>query len=246
MPGQVSCTVDQAIAVVTIDNSARLNAIDLAIATGLAETTRDLAARADVNVVVIRGAGTRAFSAGVDLKAAEASGNKEGAFEAIDVAMRLTHRTLAEMAIPSVAMVSGVCYGGGVQLASMTTFRIASDDLKLAIPAIPNRLFYPVFSLERLAALMGWPATRRLIYDGGPHDAATLLGWGFLDRVVPAAEIESGTMAFAQRLAGKPREIVSEYGPILAAIERGDHATAEGLRDEARARELSRKRARQG
>lgn len=242
MTGQVSCVVEQAVAIVTLDNSQRLNAIDEAIAIGLADTTRALARRDDISVVVLRGAGLKAFSAGVDLKAAEASGNRPQTFERIETAMQGIQADLAGMAAPSVAMLSGVCYGGGVHLASMADFRVAARDLRLAVPAIPNRLFYPIPALERLIAIMGPANARRLIYDGGAHDADTLSGWGFIDRLVEPAEIESATLAFARRLAEKPREILREYRPIFAALARGDRAAAEQLRQDAKARELARRK----
>lgn len=242
MTGHVAWVAEQSIAIVTIDNIARLNAIDLAIASGLAATTAELARREDINVVLLRGAGTKAFSAGVDLKAAEASGNREAAFGAIDVAMQEVERNLAAISVPTVAMLSGVCYGGGVHLASLADFRVASSNLKLAVPAIANRLFYPIPALERLAGIMGWSNTRRLIYDGGPHGAETLDRWGFLDGVTAPSEIERGALAFAKSLAEKPREIMVEYRRIFAALDRGDREAAEQLRQDAKSRELARHR----
>ena len=242
MTGQVSCVVDAAVAIVTIDNSARLNAIDLAIAVGLADVTRDLAQRDDVNAILLRGAGLKAFSAGVDLKAAEASGNRPKAFADIEHAMLEAERTLAAMSIPTVAMLSGVCYGGGVQLSSMADFRVASNDLKQSVPAIANRLFYPIPALERLAAIMGWACARRMIYASAPFDVATLLQWGFVDQIADPIEIETAALDFARTLAAKPREIVAAYRAIFAALERGDRTAAEHLRQEAKALELSRRK----
>lgn len=239
MTGQVSCVVDAAVAIVTIDNSARLNAIDLAIAVGLADVTRDLAQRDDVNAILLRGAGLKAFSAGVDLKAAEASGNRAKAFADIEHAMLEAERTLAAMSIPTVAMLSGVCYGGGVQLSSMADFRVASSDLKLSVPAIANRLFYPIPALERLAAIMGWANARRVIFANAPLDAPMLVHWGFVDQIAEPARIETAALAFARALAAKPREIVAEYRRIFAALEQGDRVSAEQLRQDAKARELA-------
>jgi enoyl-CoA hydratase len=242
MPSQVSCVVENAVAIVTIDNPARLNAIDLPMAEGLVEVTATLGRRDDLSVAVFRGAGLKAFSAGADLKAVAESGDREGTFAAIDRAMQQVESNIGALPVPSVAMLSGVCYGGGVLLAALMDFRLASSDLRLAVPAIPNRLFYPVPALERLAALMGWASTRRLIYDAGPHDAETLLRWGLIDRIASPAQIESATIAFARRLAEKPREIMRDYKPIFAALQRGDRKTAERLRRDAEAREAARRR----
>jgi enoyl-CoA hydratase/carnithine racemase len=143
---------------------------------------------------------------------------------------------MTEMPFPTVAMLFGHCHGGGVQLAASADFRFGDDALKLSVPAVRNRLFYPISALERLVLILGETRAKRLMYEGEMLAAETLLEWGFLDRVCPSAELEKETLAYAAKLAGQPRGVVAVYQEIFRALRRGDAGKARELRSQAKAR----------
>jgi enoyl-CoA hydratase/carnithine racemase len=233
MPGSVALEFRRDIAIVTLKNEGRLNAMDEAVAAGLAAAVAAAKARSDIGALILRGAGDKAFCAGVDLKYARDSGNQAAAFAAVGKQVTAYCRDMAAMPFPTIALLEGVCYGGGVQLAAMADFRFAATSLKLAIPAVKNRLFYPIPALARLAQLIGPSRMRRLILEGEAPAPATLLGWGLIDEVLAPDAVEEATLAFATRLAAQPRDIIRPYMDILRAVERGDGATAETLRQAA-------------
>lgn len=230
---QVTLELRESIAVVSFDNQARLNAIDETLARGLAETVAGVAARRDIGALILRGAGTRAFCAGNDLKFIAEYGDRGAAFAALERHIEPLRRTMAKLPFPSIAMLHGVCYGGGVNLALMADFRLADRALRVAIPALKMRRYYPIVGLERLGALVGLNNAKRLVLEGEPVDAERLLAWGFVDQLIEVAELEAATSAFAQRLAAQPREAVPTYLEIFRALERGDDEAARRIRQQA-------------
>jgi enoyl-CoA hydratase len=234
--GSVSTEVRGAVAIVTFDNVARRNAIDAGVADGLAAAAADLKTREDIGVLVLRGAGEQAFSSGIDLKFVEASGNRAAGFAMLDEKLQAFTRDMASLPFPSIAMLHAHCQGGGVHLAATTDFRFGDDALRLAVPAVKNRLFYPIAALERLIVIIGETRTKRLLYEGEALGADALLEWGFLDRACPGAELEKETLAYAAKLAAQPRTVVAVYQDIFRALRQGDPDKARELRARAKAR----------
>jgi enoyl-CoA hydratase/carnithine racemase len=143
---------------------------------------------------------------------------------------------MTEMPFPTIAMLFGHCHGGGVQLAASADFRFGDSPLKLSVPAVKNRLFYPISALERLVLILGETRTKRLMYEGEMLNSKILLEWGFLDRVCPGARLEKETLAYAAKLAAQPRETVAAYQEIFRALRQGDAGKARELRVQAKAR----------
>jgi enoyl-CoA hydratase/carnithine racemase len=234
MPGKVTLDVDQSVAVVTIENNGRLNAMDDAVAGGLADAVATAAARGDVGVLVLRGAGRDAFCAGVDLKFAAEFGDRGAAFAKVGAHLEAFLADMETLAFPSIAMIHGVCYGGGVHLAVTCDFRFAATSLRMVVPAVKNGLLYPIPALERLMRLVGPARTRRLVLEGVLMPPETLLAWGLVDELRPPDALEPATMEFAARLAAQPRSVMPSYMKILRAVEAGDIDGAKRLRDESR------------
>jgi len=234
MPGSVTLAFDQGVAVATIENKGRLNAMDDAVAGGLAEAVAAAKARGDVGALVLRGAGRDAFCSGVDLKFVAAHPDRAVGFAAVGRNLEAFHAGMAELPFPSVAMLHGVCYGGGLHLAVSCDFRFADTALKAVIPAVKNGLHYPIPALERLLQLIGPSRTRRLVLEGAPLPPEVLLGWGLIDELHAPDALEAATLAFAHRLAAQPRATIPAYMKILRALDAGDVETASRLREAAR------------
>lgn len=228
--GSVTIEVHGAVAILIMDNSSRMNAIDAGIAEGLAIAAGELAKRKDIGALVLRGAGDRAFCAGVDLKFVEQFEERAQGFAVIDESVERFVQEMASMPIPTIAMLHGNCFGGGVHLAAMADFRFADSVLKLGIPAVKARLFYPISALERLIHLIGETRTKRLMFEAEPYAAQTLLDWGFLDRVCAPEELEASTLEYAAMLAQRPRNVVAIYQEMFRALRRGDTVAAKDLR----------------
>ena len=234
--GSVTTDIRGSVAIVAFDNAARMNAIDAGVAEGLAAAAAELKVRKDIGALVLRGAGDKSFSSGVDLKFVEGFAKRPQGFAVVEKGVESFCADIAAMPFPTIAMLHANCYGGGVQLAVSTDFRFGDEALKLSVPAVKNKLYYPVSALERLFAIVGETRTRRMMLAGEVLNAQTLLAWGFLDQVCPAAELERETLAFAATLAAQPREVVAVYQGIFRALRAGDGKKARDLRGKAKGR----------
>jgi enoyl-CoA hydratase/carnithine racemase len=234
--GSVATEIRGAVAIVTFDNAARMNAIDAGVAGGLAAAAAELKGRRDVGALVLRGAGRKSFCAGVDLKFVEQFPQRAAGFAALEEKTEAFFRDMTEMPFPTIAMMFGHCHGGGVQLAASADFRFGDSGLRLSVPAVKNRLFYPVSALERLVMILGETRAKRLMYEGEMLNAKTLLGWGFLDRACAGAKLERETLAYAAKLAEQPRDVVAVYQEIFRALRAGDAEKARELRSRAKSR----------
>jgi enoyl-CoA hydratase/carnithine racemase len=234
--GSVATEIRGAVAIVTFDNAARMNAIDAGVAEGLAAAAAELKGHKDIGALVLRGAGDKSFSAGVDLKFVETFAKRAQGFAVVEKGVEAFWRDMQAMPFPTIAMLHTNCYGGGVQLAVSTDFRFSDSALKLCVPAVKNKLYYPMTALERLFAIVGETRTRRMMLAGEVLNAETLHAWGFLDQVCPAAELERETLAFASKLAEQPREVVAVYQDIFRALRAGDGKKALDLRRDAKGR----------
>ncbi len=166
----------------TLDRPEVLNAGDAVWVRDLNDVVVALGARPDVCVVVLTGAG-RAFSTGVDLKALAS-----GAFGLADfVRWEDAMTALERMDKLFVAGINGHCLGGGLQLALVCDYRLASEDALLGLPAVKECLI-PSMALYRLPRLIGLARAKELILLGEPIPAREAERYGLVNRVVPAAD----------------------------------------------------------
>ena len=172
-------------------NAATLDALDAAFA----DADRD----ADVRVVVLTGAGPKAFVAGADI----AEMNTLSPVQGRDFSLRGTRmmRRIERMPKPVIAMVNGFALGGGLELAMSCHLRIAADTAKVGQPEVNLGLIPGFGGSQRLLRLCGRAATLELCLTGAPINAERALQLGIVNRVVPAAELEAETMKLAAQLA---------------------------------------------
>lgn len=235
-PGRAVLDIQGPVAVLTLHNLGRMNAIDLDMATGLCDAVQTLKARDDVGALLLRGAGDAAFCAGMDIKYATATGNRDAAIARVDGHLREFMRGVRELRMPCVTLLRGVCYGAGVHLAVMTDFRLCATDVRFSVPAIRNRLVYPIDAIQRLRLLAGTQATWRILMQGAVHDAATLHTWGLADELHEPASIDQAALQFCVQMAAQPRDMAADYVDILRLLDRGDVASASDARETARSR----------
>jgi enoyl-CoA hydratase/carnithine racemase len=230
MAGSAQLVVMDQIATITIRNEGRLNAIDLAMARDLARVTDEILRRADINLVLLTGDGEKAFSAGMDLKYAQSTGNLRQAFDDIDRELDQAELHFKAMSLPVIALLRGACFGAGLILASFADLRIASDDLKLGVPAIANQLYYPIPALQRLVDIIGMQRTKLLLYDGLPIPPATLTAWGLIDQLYASEQFDEKAQAFAERIAGRSPQVTAHYKAIFAHLSKDEFEQAAAVR----------------
>jgi 2-(1,2-epoxy-1,2-dihydrophenyl)acetyl-CoA isomerase len=201
MSDSILLHVEARVAFVTFNRPERLNAIDLAMARALREVVEGLSSRDDVRAVVVRGAGA-AFVAGGDITLF--GGDREAAAATISELIDHFHAAtvgLQRLPAPVIASVNGAAAGGGFSLALGADIRIAADTATFT-PAYLRLGTSPdgggTFFLPRL---VGASKALEIFLLGGMYSAADALHLGFVNRVVPAADLERETAQLAAAIA---------------------------------------------
>ncbi|MDB5808477.1 MAG: enoyl-CoA hydratase [Betaproteobacteria bacterium] len=214
-------------ALITLNRPDALNALSFSL---IAELGRhfDEVAKSDARALLITGAGTKAFCAGADIK--ELTGRsliaqKEGAEKGQAVFAKLD-----KLPMPSVAIINGYAFGGGLELALACTFRIASKNAKMGLPEIKLGLIPGYGGTQRLPRAIGEPRALEMIMTGRTVDAEEAARIGLVNRLIDGDAVEQG-IAYA-------REFTCYSLPVLGyareAVKRAlDNPVGEGLRVEA-------------
>ena len=190
---------DAAVRTIAVNRPDKLNALNAATLDALDAAFADAAADAAVRVVVLTGAGPKSFVAGADIAEMNGLTPTQGR----DFSLRGTRmmRRVEKLPKPVIAMVNGFAFGGGLELAMCCHLRIAADTAKVGQPEINLGLIPGFGGTQRLLRLCGRAATLELCLTGAPITAERALQLGIVNRVVPAADLESETMQLAAQLA---------------------------------------------
>ena len=179
----------------------RLNALSPAVLNELIDASHWLASQGDLRVLRVVGKG-RAFCAGFDLDSMRSSRGTLSR-ETTDLGRRMAEAVSAIPAI-TIAAVQGHCVGGGLVLAGCCDLRLAADDARFSIPEMALGIPLGWGGVPRLVALLGPTVALELVLDCTPFDAAQALGWRLVNRIVPTAQLEAESAAWAKRLAERP------------------------------------------
>jgi enoyl-CoA hydratase len=201
----LSITREGVIATVTFDRPERRNAFDLAMWRGLRNTMDSLSADDSLRCVVLRGAGTRAFSAGADISTFEAErgtpDREEEYAHALDVGMQ----SIRLCQHPVVAMIMGYCLGGGAGIATMCDFRVGGEGIRLGITARNLGIWYPYAEIDPIIQLAGTGVASELLIEGRIFNGREAYEKGLLSRVVADDDVETEAVGLATRIAqGSP------------------------------------------
>ena len=183
----------------TINRPDKLNALNSATLDALLAAFESAAADASVRVIVLTGAGTKAFVAGADI--AEMADLRPTDGRDFSLRGQRLMRRIETLPKPVIAMVNGFALGGGLELAMACHLRIAADSAKLGQPEINLGLIPGFGGTQRLLRLAGRSATLELCLLGAPIDATRAAQLGIVNRVVATADLDAETMKIAEQLA---------------------------------------------
>lgn len=195
------------VATVVVDRPKVLNALNAATFAELDNAFDQLAADDEVRVVLLTGAGERAFVAGTDIRELDAVAAGEG--KALSLRGQAVFRKIETLGKPVIACVRGFALGGGCELAMACTMRIAADDAKFGQPEVKLGVIPGYGGSQRLPRLVGRGAALKLLLTGAMIDAQEALRIGLVDEVVPAAELMTRGAALAKEIA--------EQAPVAVA-----------------------------
>jgi enoyl-CoA hydratase/carnithine racemase len=193
------------IAVVTFDRPKRRNAFDLAMWESLQQAMEALSADDRLRCVVLRGAGTEAFSAGADIAAFEAERGSRALEDRYAAQLHASMQSIRLCQHPVVAMLMGYCLGGGAGIATMCDFRVGGEGLRFGITARNLGIWYPYAEIDPILQIAGSGVLTEILIEGRIFTGREAYEKGLLSRLVPDAGIEQETLALAERIAeGSP------------------------------------------
>jgi enoyl-CoA hydratase len=225
--------VTDAVAVVTLNNPQKRNALSRDMRANLPRLLEALQADDAVRVVVLTGAGDKAFASGADISEfAELRTSPEARAE-YDREAAAVNQSWASLDKPLIAMIRGFCIGGGLFTALQADLRVAAEDSQFGVPAARLGLGPGMAAVTALRSLIGPSRTSEVLLTARRFSAAEALAMGLVNRVVPAADLRDETMAMAQLIAAN--------APLtVAACKAAIHAVGEspGENDTARAQAM--------
>lgn len=220
-PGQdLLVSIDGPVATLTINRPAKRNALTPAMWRQLAAICAELDADPRLRVLVVTGAGP-SFCAGADISSLS---EDEAVLKEV---VATAERALRNLAMPSIARISGHCFGGGNQIAVACDLRVADSSASFAVPPARLGVIYPVDSTRALVELVGPAAAKRLIFTAQPIDAAQALRIGLVEQVVEPDQLDAAVaelVAAMLPLAPMTQNACKELVNLIADGENADAA----------------------
>jgi enoyl-CoA hydratase len=191
---------------IAVDRPKNLNALNSEVLRGLADAFTRAAADRSVRAILLEGEGDRAFIAGADI--AEMSNLEPAEAEIFSNRIRAVYAAMHACPQPIVAAIDGFCLGGGVEIAIVCDYRMASDRSRLGLPEVTLGIFPGAGGVARLSKLVSPAVAKRLCLTGEIIDAETAARLHLVDQVVPAAEFAAAVAARMERFAAmSPKSI---------------------------------------
>ncbi len=206
------------VATLTLNRPEALNALNTCIMEEIEEAARAFLHDEQTRVVIFRGAGKH-FSAGVDLKQPPREPVPNLVMRRRDAALGARMiRAITEIHQVTIASIHGAALGGGACITTACDFRIGADDCFCGYPEVKLGMNLMWHSLPLCIRLIGPARAKRMVMLGEKEDAQALKEWGFLDDIVPIAELESMTLALAERYAARPPAAVQMIKQSINAV----------------------------
>jgi enoyl-CoA hydratase/carnithine racemase len=183
------------------NNPARHNALSLDMWEAIPAIIARFDSDASTRVIIVAGAGRRAFVSGADISEFEQKRSSKAGAAAYNAVTERASHALLECSKPTLAMIRGWCIGGGVAVAICCDLRIAADNSRFGIPAARLGIGYPYAGVARLANVVGTSNAREMFYTARQYDAAEAHRIGLLNHVLPASELETYVRSYAATIS---------------------------------------------
>ena len=193
--------VEDGVGWITFNQPNKRNAVSLAMWEAVPEIIEDFISTGDVRVVVLKGAGDKAFVSGADISEFEEVRNTPEQIEAYEAATGACHAALQSLEIPLIAMIRGFCTGGGMAIALSADLRITADDGQFGVPAAKLGLGYGYGGIKELMNIVGPSFAKEIFFTGGRFSASDAETMGLVNRVVSVEELEPTVSTLAKTIA---------------------------------------------
>lgn len=220
--GRIVATRDGFISWITIDNPRRMNAIDMAMWEDLPRAIADAEGDEQIRVVIVRGAGDRAFSAGADISEFETArtGKQAKRYDALNHA---AFDAIDGCAKPTIAMVHGFCLGGGLEIALCCDLRLAARGATFGIPAAKLGVGYDPRWIRPLLASVSPSRAKEILFTGRRFRDEEALSMGLINHLHAVAQLEGAARAMADEIANNAPLSIQAAKETIDAFARSPH-----------------------
>ncbi len=205
---------DEAIGHLIFNNPERHNAVSLEMWDAVERALEDFLADEAVRVVILSGAGGKAFVSGADISKFEAERGTQSAIGHYNQRVRAVYDVIARLPKPTIAMIDGYCLGGGLALVVACDLRFCSARSKFGLPAARLGLGYPFEGLKRLVETIGPGATKDIVFSARRLDAEEARSIGLVQKVLPEDELEPFVREYA-RVIGRNAPLTVRAAKII-------------------------------
>ena len=192
---------DGAVAIITINRPERRNAMSLEMWEACTALMTQYAQDDSIRVVVLAGAGDKAFVAGADISRFGDERSSEEGVRKYNDAVEAAYASVHEFPKPTIAMIRGFCVGGGMGIASCCDLRIASEDARFGVPAAKLGLGYGYPGVKRLMDVVGPSFTKEIFFTARLFDVMEAVEMGLVNRVIEKGELEFYVKDYAATIA---------------------------------------------
>jgi enoyl-CoA hydratase len=216
--------VDGPIGWMTFNKPERRNAVSLDMWEEMPRILDRFESDPAVRVIVLKGAGEKAFVSGADISQFEKARSTEDGNAHYDRVSELASNALADCGKPTIAMIRGFCIGGGLGIAIGCDIRIATEDSKFGIPAARLGVGYGAPGVQKLVGLIGPSFTKEIFFTGRHFTAAEARSMGLINRVVSGAELEDYTRKYCAMIADNAPKTINTLKLTVREVLRGHNA----------------------
>lgn len=190
------------ICTLTLNRPEKKNSLSLDLVELLGSTLKDLAGDNGVRVVILRGAGDKAFCSGFDIGSlpTQSRGNNDDRLKSLDRVERLFQH-LINFPFPLIAMLNGFAFGLGCELSMCCDIRIGAEDVRMGMPPAKLGMVYPWRGIQRFIQRIGLQSTREMFYTGRTYSGERIQVLGLVDYLVPRADLQKFTTEMALEIA---------------------------------------------
>jgi enoyl-CoA hydratase/carnithine racemase len=208
------------------NNPERRNAVSVDMWEAIPQVIAQYEADPEVRVIVLAGAGDKAFVSGADISQFEKERSSADAVQRYEELAEGAAAKLASCDKPLVAMIRGYCLGGGMNIAVLCDIRVAADDARFGIPAAKMGLGYRASSMKNLVEVVGAAYAREIMITARQFSATEAKEMGLLNKVVPVAELEKAVSEYTQSIAANAPLTMRTAKRIIRELGRLDYDAA--------------------
>lgn len=216
-----------AIGWIVFNNPDRRNAVSIDMWQAIPPALAKFEADPEVRVIVLTGAGDKAFVSGADISQFEKQRSSEEAVQRYEAIGEAAQASLAACGKPVIAMIRGYCLGGGLNIALLCDLRIAAEDARFGIPAAKMGLGYRASSMKKLVDAVGAPYAKEIMITARQFTAAEAKAIGLVHKVVPVAALEQAVSEYVDLICANAPLTMRAAKRIIGEVSKSSYDEAQ-------------------